>query len=278
VRADAGQIEQMLMNLAVNARDAMPNGGAITLQTTNFLLTAAQAPLFPELPPGLYVALTIQDTGCGMTEEVKSHLFEPFFTTKERNKGTGLGLATVYGIVKQSNGHIMVQSEVDQGATFTIYLPVVQGLMTTPEHASLSATLPRGKETVLLVEDEEAVRNFTSEVLHSCGYCVLKAENGVEALQVYANHQGLVHLLLTDIVMPQMNGWALAEAIAGQQRGTKILFMSGYTDSVNLGAQAKGGQIELLLKPFTPVALAHKLRTLLDEPTPPSAYPIIPSP
>lgn len=268
VRADAGQIEQMLMNLAANARDAMPNGGTITLQTTNFLLTAALAPLFPELQPGLYVAFTIQDTGCGMTEEVKGHLFEPFFTTKERNKGTGLGLATVYGIVKQSNGHITVQSEVDQGTTFTIYLPATQESAALAEDASLSANLPRGHETVLLVEDEEAVRNFTGEVLHSCGYRVLKAENGSEALQVYASHPGFVHLLLTDIVMPQMNGWALAEAIAGQQRETKILFMSGYTDSASLGTHAKGGQIELLLKPFTPMALARKLRTLLDEPTP----------
>ena len=268
VRADAGQIEQVLLNLAVNARDAMPNGGAIILQTTNFLLTTAQAPLFPELQPGLYVALMVQDTGCGMTEQVKTHLFEPFFTTKERNKGTGLGLATVYCIVKQSNGHITVQSEVDQGATFTIYLPAVQEPVAVAEHTPFSANLPQGNETVLLVEDEEAVRNFAGEVLHACGYRVLKARNGVEALQIYANHQGTLHLLLTDIVMPQMNGWALAEAIAGERRGTKILFMSGYTDSANLGAQAKGGQIELLLKPFTPLALTRKVRALLDEPTP----------
>lgn len=265
VRADAGQIEQVLMNLAVNARDAMPDGGAITLQTSNLILTREQTLGLPDLQPGLYAVLTVQDTGCGMTEQVKAHLFEPFFTTKERDKGTGLGLATVYGIIKQSNGYIAVKSEVDQGAAFTIYLPAVHGQATDTEQVLHSAALPQGGETVLLVEDEDAVRNFTNEVLRTCGYSVLQAANVPEALRISATYSGPLHLLLTDIVMPEMNGWALAEQIAGQ-RQMKILYMSGYTDSVHLGAQAKGGKIQLLLKPFTPNALAQKVRTLLDEP------------
>lgn len=265
VRADAGQIEQVLMNLAVNARDAMPDGGAITLQTSNLILTREQTLGLPDLQPGLYAVLTVQDTGCGMTEQVKAHLFEPFFTTKERDKGTGLGLATVYGIIKQSNGHITVKSEVNQGTAFTIYLPAVHGQVTDVEQTLHAADLPQGGETVLLVEDEDTVRNFTSEVLRACGYVVLQAANGAEALQISATHTGPLQLLLTDIVMPAMNGWSLAERIAGQ-RPVKILYMSGYTDSVHLGAQAKGGKIPLLLKPFTPNALAQKVRALLDEP------------
>jgi PAS domain S-box-containing protein len=253
VHADAGQIEQVLMNLAVNARDAMPNGGAITLQTSNIIVTTEQAMVFPGLSLGLYAVLTVQDTGYGMAEHVKAHLFEPFFTTKERDKGTGLGLATVYGIIQQSNGHITVKSVVDQGTTFTIYLPAVQGQATDVELALSPAELPQGGEAVLLVEDEDTVRNFTSEVLKSCGYAVLQAANGAEALQISAAHVGPLHLLLTDIVMPEMNGWALAEQIARQRPTTKILYMSGYTDSVHLGAQAKGGKIQLLLKPFTPI-------------------------
>lgn len=265
VRADAGQIEQVLLNLAVNARDAMPGGGAITLQTSNLILTHQQTLDLPDLQPGLYAVLIVQDTGCGMTEHVKSHLFEPFFTTKERDKGAGLGLATVYGIIKQSNGHITVKSEVDQGTVFTIYLPAVHGQTTDTDQALHSAALPQGGETVLLVEDEDTVRNFTSEVLKTCGYSVLPAANGPEALQISATYSGPLHLLLTDIVMPEMNGWALAEQIV-RQRQMKILYMSGYTDSVHLGAQAKGGKIQLLLKPFTPNVLAQKVRALLDEP------------
>lgn len=265
VCADAGQIEQVLLNLAVNARDAMPSGGAITLQTSNLILTREQALHLPDLQPGLYAVLTVQDSGCGMTEQVKAHLFEPFFTTKERDKGTGLGLATVYGIIKQSSGHITVQSEVNQGTAFTIYLPAVHGQVTDTEQPLHSIDLTQGVETVLLVEDEDTVRNFTSEVLKSCGYSVLQAANGGEALQISTTHTGPLHLLLTDIVMPEMNGWVLAEQIA-RQRPVKILYMSGYTDSVHLGAQAKGGKIPLLLKPFTPTALAQKVRSLLDEP------------
>jgi hypothetical protein len=267
VRADGGQIEQVLMNLAVNARDAMPDGGAITLQTSNLILTYDQAMSFPDLEPGLYAALTVQDTGCGMTAHVKAHLFEPFFTTKERDKGTGLGLATVYGIIKQCNGHITVKSEVNQGTAFTIYLPAVQGRVTEAEQALHPTNLPQGDETVLLVEDEETVRNFTSEVLKACGYTVLQAANGTEALQISATHTGPLHLLLTDIVMPEMNGWTLAAELARQQPTTKILYMSGYTNSAHLGAQANGGKIQILLKPFAPAALAQKIRTLLDEPT-----------
>lgn len=267
VRADAGQIEQVLLNLAVNARDAMPDGGAITLQTSNLILTQQQALRLPNLQPGLYAVLTVRDTGCGMTEQVKAHLFEPFFTTKARDKGTGLGLATVYGIIKQSNGHITVESEVNQGAAFTIYLPAVHGHVTDTEQVLHPADLPLGDETVLLVEDEDTVRNFTSEVLKSCGYSILQAANGIEALQISVTHAGPLHLLLTDIVMPEMNGWVLAEQIVRQQPTTKILYMSGYTDSVHLGAQVKGGKIQLLLKPFTPTALAQKVRSLLDEQT-----------
>lgn len=265
VRADPGQIEQVILNLAVNARDAMPNGGVITLQTTNVHLTADQAPLFPDLPPGSYTCLMVQDTGIGMDEQVRSHIFEPFFTTKERDKGTGLGLATVYGIIKQSEGHITAQSEVGQGATFMIYLPAVHAQLHSTEQILHLPDLPPGAETVLLVEDEDAVREFAGEVLEVCGYTVLKAHNGVEALHLSTQHLGQLDLLLTDIVMPQMSGWELAERFALYQPTTKILYMSGYTDSAQLSAQTKGNTLQLLLKPFTPAILARKVRALLDE-------------
>lgn len=265
VRADPGQIEQVILNLAVNARDAMPHGGTITLQTTNVNVTAEQAPLLPELAPGLYTCLTVQDTGIGMNEQVKAHIFEPFFTTKARDKGTGLGLATVYGIIKQSEGHIVAQSEVGQGATFVIYLPAVQEQLFMAEHIPHLTDLPRGTETILLVEDEDAVREFASEVLEVCGYTVLKAHNGVEALQLSTRHREQLHLLLTDIVMPQMGGWELAERFVSHQPMTKILYMSGYTDNTQLNIQVKSGAIHFLIKPFTPIILARKVRSLLDE-------------
>lgn len=265
VRADPGQLEQVLMNLAVNARDAMPNGGVITIQTSNFNLTVDQASLFPDLSAGAYTCLMVQDTGIGMDEQVKSHIFEPFFTTKERDKGTGLGLATVYGIIKQSEGHITAHSEVGQGARFTIYLPAVQGQPHLTEHILHLPDLPHGAGTILLVEDEDAVREFAGEVLEACGYTVLKAHNGVEALHLSKQHSGQLHLLLTDIVMPQMSGWELAERFAYDQPTTKILYMSGYTDNAQLNAQTKGNSLQLLLKPFTPAMLARKVRALLDE-------------
>lgn len=265
VRADPGQIEQVILNLAVNARDAMPAGGTITIQTTNFKVTPEGANLFPELAPGLYTCLTVQDTGIGMNEQVKSHIFEPFFTTKERDKGTGLGLATVYGIIKQSDGHITAQSEVGQGATFSIYLPAVQDQLLLTEQVAHLPDLPRGAETILLVEDEDAVREFAGEVLEVCGYTVLKAHNGVEALDLSRAYAEKLHLLLTDIVMPQMGGWELAERFASHQPMTKILYMSGYTDSSQLNKQIKSGAIHFLVKPFTPAILARKVRSLLDE-------------
>lgn len=265
VRADPGQIEQVIMNLAVNARDAMPNGGTITVQTTNVTLTDEQTVHFPDLPAGLYTSLTVQDTGIGMDDQVKSHIFEPFFTTKARDKGTGLGLATVYGIIKQSGGHITAHSAVGHGATFVIYLPAVQGQPLIMEQSLALPDLPQGNETILLVEDEDAVREFAGEVLEVCGYTVIKAHNGVEALDLSTQYAGPLHLLLTDIVMPQMSGWELAERFARHHPTTKILYMSGYTDSAQLSAQIKSGNIHLLVKPFTPVTLARKVRALLDE-------------
>lgn len=265
VRADPGQIEQVILNLAVNARDAMSTGGTLTIQTTNVNVTTEQVPLFPDLTPGLYSCLTVQDTGIGMNEQVKSHIFEPFFTTKERDKGTGLGLATVYGIIKQSDGHIIAQSEVDHGATFIIYLPAVHEQLLMTEQIAHLPDLPHGDETILLVEDEDAVREFVGEVLQVCGYKVLKAHHGAEALEMSTTYTGSLHLLLTDIVMPQMGGWELAERFVSYQPTTKILYMSGYTDTSQLNTKVKRGTIHFLVKPFTPAILARKVRSLLDE-------------
>jgi CheY-like chemotaxis protein len=269
VKADPGQVEQVLMNLATNARDAMPRGGELVIETANadgtdeFALRALGA------RPGPWVRLAVSDTGCGMSAEVKSHLFEPFFTTKSPHKGSGLGLATVYGIIKQSGGHVWVESEVGRGTTFAIYLAQVEGV---PEPAvarpSADAAL-RGSETILLVEDDDGVRQLVREMLVRAGYTVLEANYGEAALKVADEHQGQIHLLLTDVVMPGMSGRELADHLRARREGVKVCFMSGYPGAV----LAQQGVLEpgttLLQKPFVPAMLTGKLRELLDAP---SAY------
>jgi PAS domain S-box-containing protein len=266
-RADAGQLEQVLMNLAVNARDAMPSGGMLTLTTANTEVRDADRAGSPELPAGRYVTLSVADTGAGMTPDVQERIFEPFFTTKGPGHGTGLGLSMVYGIVIQSGGHVFVASAPGVGSTFTIYLPAHAA---DAEAAATPPALPAvhgGSETVLLVEDEDLVRQLTREILRRNGYRVLEACDGMAALALLREHTGPIDLLLTDVVMPRMSGHELVEHARPLRPGMRILYVSGYSEE----AIARQGQltegIELLAKPFTPGALTAKLRQLLDRPS-----------
>ncbi|MFY9691701.1 MAG: PAS domain S-box protein [Candidatus Acidiferrales bacterium] len=265
VKADRGQIEQVVMNLAVNARDAMPTGGRLTIETANVELDASTSHPTVALAPGKYVVLSVTDNGCGMDEKTQSHIFEPFFTTKEKGKGTGLGLATVYGVVKQSGGYIWVYSEPGQGTTFKIYLPIIQEEISVTNHDGRadSRSVPRGSGVALLVEDEKGVRDLTREYLEMTGYEVLVAENGHTALELAAMHAGPIDLLITDIVMPGINGRELADRVSGTRPGIKVLYMTGYTDQavVRRGVLSESGV--LLQKPFTLATLASKLRELL---------------
>jgi len=266
VKVDPSQIEQVLVNLAVNARDAMSEGGRLTIETANVTLGSDYARSHAEVSPGEYVMLAVSDTGLGMTEEVKAHLFEPFFTTKEQGKGTGLGLATCYGLVKQSGGHIWVYSEVGKGTTFKIYLPRVEEAVSgLPQHEA-AAPPRRGTETVLLVEDEPSVREVAAHVLRDQGYRVLEAANGDEAFrlaQEYANQE--IHLLLADVVLPQMGGRELADRLKALRPDIKVLFISGYTDNAIVHHGALEAGVAFLQKPFSPTALARKVREVLDK-------------
>jgi len=268
VWADENQIEQVIMNLAVNARDAMPRGGKLMIETANVELDEAYARLHESAKPGSYVMIAVSDTGVGMTTETLAHLFEPFFTTKERGKGTGLGLATVYGIVKQSGGYIWVYSEVGHGTTFKTYLPIADKASEEEAvPAALRAPLA-GSETVLLVEDEESVRALCCSILKSHGYKVLEAESGRKGLDV-AHRYGLpIHLLLTDVVMPEMGGTDLAARLEALRPGVRVLYMSGYTDdAVFRHGLLEKGQV-FLQKPFTPESLARKVREALGDGAP----------
>ncbi|MGZ6987360.1 MAG: CHASE domain-containing protein [Thermoanaerobaculia bacterium] len=266
VEADPGQLEQVLMNLSVNARDAMPEGGTLTFETANAVLDADFAAVHPGALPGAYVVLTVTDSGTGMTDEVRGHAFEPFFTTKEKGKGTGLGLATAYGIVKQSGGYITVDSEAGHGSTFRIYLPRVEGTAVVSGRTTISSLLPVGTETILLVEDEAGVRRLSLTVLETQGYVVLEAPSGDVALQVARSETGPIHLVVTDVVMPGMNGRELWDRLKVLRPDSRVLFMSGYTDD----AIARHGVLEpgiaFLQKPFTPFSLAQKVREVLDAP------------
>ncbi|MEZ5101303.1 MAG: ATP-binding protein [Thermoleophilia bacterium] len=264
VSADPGQLEQVMLNLAVNARDAMPDGGKLVLETAKVTLDKSQARRHG-VEPGEYVVLAVSDTGCGMDDETRARIFEPFFTTKEQGKGTGLGLATVYGIVTQSGGAVGVESAPGAGSRFTVLLPrlAVELPAPAPEPTGTTEAL-RGTETVLLVEDEDIVRRLAHRVLSEHGYTVLEASYGDEAIQIAARHAGRIHLLVTDVVMPQMSGRELAAAVVRLRPDTRVLYMSGYTDSVFGSAGILDDRTWFLAKPFTPLALARKAREVLD--------------
>ncbi|MCM3877264.1 MAG: response regulator [Thermoanaerobaculia bacterium] len=263
VKADAGQIEQVVLNLAVNARDAMPGGGRLTLELADADLDAPFAAAHDTIPPGRYVLLSIADTGSGMDAETLGHIFEPFFTTKEKGKGTGLGLATVYGIVRQTGGYIAVETVPGAGTAFRIYLPRCAESRTSGTRPSVSSF--RGSETVLLAEDEPSVRAFLQTVLERHGYSVLVAENGAAALDVVTRDPRLIHVLLTDLVMPGMNGRELASRVAALRPAIRIVFMSGYAADIVTDLAADGAS-GFLSKPFSERALAAKLREVLDAP------------
>jgi two-component system cell cycle sensor histidine kinase/response regulator CckA len=265
IKLDPSQFEQVIVNLAVNARDAMPNGGRLILETTNVTLDEDYVYQHTGITPGNYIMLAVSDTGTGITDEVKTHLFEPFFTTKEKGKGTGLGLSMVYGIIKQSNGHILVYSESGLGTTFKIYLPRVEEEMTALPRRDDIGYMPKGNETVLLVEDEPLVRGLAIRVLREQGYNVLEAANGMEALNVAQEHVGeKIHLLLTDVVMPQMGGKELADRLKAFRPGIKVLFTSGYTDQAIVQRGLLNPDFSFLEKPFSPSGLVRQVREVLD--------------
>jgi signal transduction histidine kinase/FixJ family two-component response regulator len=267
IKADAGQLEQALMNLAVNARDAMPRGGKLTIETHNIHLDSTYAGTRPEVAPGPYVLVAVSDTGTGMSSDVRAHLFEPFFTTKEPGRGTGLGLATVYGIVKHAGGHIDVYSEPDIGTTLKLYFPrCEEGRKSIARLSPSLAPMPIGRETILLVEDEEAVRVLGRHILRQCGYQVLEARHGEEALRLAGQHTRRIDLLVTDVVMPQLGGRGLADRLRQLHPELRVLFLSGYTDDAVVRHGVLEQDVPFLHKPFSPVALAQRVREVLDAP------------
>ena len=264
VKADGVQIEQVIMNLVVNARDAMPEGGRLTLETGNVDLDKSYAVDHPSVSPGPYVMLAVSDTGAGMTPETQARVFEPFFTTKELGRGTGLGLSMVYGIVKQSGGHIWIYSEVGHGTTFKVYLPRTEEAAESPSVRQPTASTIRGCETILLVEDDQALRDLVQSILASCGYSVVAPKDSQEAQIICEQRAPSLHLLLTDVVMPGISGRALAQTILSRNPAAKVLFMSGYTENAIIHHGVLDTGTHFLQKPFTPSILAAKVREVLD--------------
>lgn len=264
IHADPGQIEQVLVNLVVNSRDAMPHGGTLTIETANFEINQEFAGKHLGLATGKYVALTVSDDGCGMDEKTRARIFEPFFTTKEKGRGTGLGLSTVYGIVKQSGGNVWVYSEPGQGTVFKVFLPQFEQEIEAPVKPLIDLVAPRGSETILLVEDEDVVRGLARQILEQAGYHVLDARCGDEAIRLCREVPEPIDLLLTDVVMPEASGKEVAERLTKLRPATRVLYMSGYTDDAIVHHGVVDSDVEFIQKPFTPVALAQKVREVLD--------------
>ena len=265
IMADEGQINQVLMNLTVNARDAMPKGGELLIETADMTVDAVSAHRHIDAEPGEYVTLSVQDAGIGMDETTRSQIFDPFFTTKNMGEGTGLGLSTVYGIVRQANGFITVDSTVGEGSTFTVYWPIVKDNKLVEQEQDKQKKIPSGSETILLVEDDEGVRLMATRILSSHGYTVIDAAGGPEALQITNRYQDSIHLLLTDVIMPKMNGRDLADHLASRYPTMRILYMSGYTGNVLVNHEVVEAGLAFIQKPFTAQTLLHKVRDVLDQ-------------
>jgi CheY-like chemotaxis protein len=264
-RCDRGQLEQVLLNLAVNARDAMPEGGPLSIAVSGVEVAELECKDYPDARPGPHVALVVRDEGSGMDEHTLAHLFEPFFTTKSAGKGTGLGLSTVYGIVQRAGGHIRVKSAPGQGSTFTVYLPRVEQPTAVEEPERPVGEAIHGAETILVVEDEDAVRSMVREALEARGYRVLVARNGVEALDLAGRYGDYIDLLVTDVIMPQMNGAELAQRLARLRPGLRVLFVSGYTDDAVIRVGVLEQRTAFLQKPFSLDVLGRTVRDVLDK-------------
>jgi CheY-like chemotaxis protein len=263
IKADPGHVEQALVNLAVNARDAMPLGGRLTIETANTVLDENYARTHMGVKPGDFVMIAVSDTGHGMDAETRRRIFEPFFTTKEKGKGTGLGLATVYGMIKQTGGDIWVYSEPEQGTTFKLYFPCVAEAVSESAGGDVDLARRSGGETILVVEDEAAVRDLTVRILRQLGYTILTAASGEEALEIGRSHAGHIDLLLTDVVMPNMSGRQLADHLHASRPGTKVLFLSGYTENTVVHHGVLDAGVDFLPKPFSRENLSRKLREIL---------------
>jgi CheY-like chemotaxis protein len=265
IESDSGQLSQVIINLTVNARDAMPKGGIVTIETSNAAIgnNFEAEPTLP--PPGSYVLFTIRDNGVGMDKEILENVFEPFFTTKGIGEGTGLGLATVYGIVNQSNGHIFVESVVNEGTVFRIYLPRVDEIAPHDSTEESPGMIKKGTETILIVEDEAMVRALTRQVLEECGYTIFEAGNGVEALAKFEKRNGEIDMVLTDVIMPLMGGRELGNRLSKIRPELPILFTSGYADDEGFGEYVSEKHANFIAKPFTFEQLARKVRDFLDQ-------------
>lgn len=264
VRADPVQIEQILLNLAVNGRDAMPQGGKLTIETANVLLDQDYSRTQAEVEPGIYVMFSVSDTGVGMDQEIISHIFDPFFTTKEKGVGTGLGLSTVYGIVKQHQGHVVVDSDPGRGTVFKVYLPLIDEALATPETTAKDQAQLSGSETLLVVEDEEVVRNLMCEALTILGYLTLQASDPPQAIAVAGNYDGPIHLLISDVILPQMDGRSLYKKLSTSRTEMKVLYVSGYTENFIVHHGVLDQDVNFLAKPFAVETLAKKIRSVLN--------------